>query len=56
MEDWYHQWQKPELGTKVSDADEICVDGKISSKKKEKHFLYSFNKPSGIVCTFRYQT
>ena len=35
----YHQWQKPELGTKVSDADEICVDGK-TSKTKKKTRLY----------------
>lgn len=41
----------PELGTKVSDEDEILVDGK-SIKKTEEEFVYiAFNKPIGIVCT-----
>lgn len=41
----------PELGTKVSDEDEIFVDGK-SIKKTEEEFVYiAFNKPVGIVCT-----
>ncbi len=41
----------PELGTKVSDEDEIFVDGK-TIKKVEEDFVYiAFNKPVGIVCT-----
>lgn len=41
----------PELGTKVSDEDEIFVDEK-SIKKTEQDFVYiAFNKPVGIVCT-----
>lgn len=41
----------PELGTKVSDEDEIFVDGK-SIRKTEEEFVYiAFNKPIGIVCT-----
>ncbi len=41
----------PEMGTKVSDADEICIDG-VSIKKSEEDFVYiAFNKPVGIVCT-----
>lgn len=41
----------PEMGTKLSDADEICVDG-VSIKKSEEDFVYiAFNKPVGIVCT-----
>ena len=41
----------PELGTKVSDEDQIFVDGK-SIKKVEEDFVYiAFNKPVGIVCT-----
>ena len=41
----------PELGTKVSDEDEIFVDGK-TIKKVEEEFVYNaFNKPVGIVCT-----
>jgi 23S rRNA pseudouridine2604 synthase len=41
----------PELGTKVSDADEILVDGVSIRKSEEKHVYIAFNKPVGIVCT-----
>lgn len=41
----------PELGTKVSDADEICVDGVSIRKSEEEHVYIAFNKPVGIVCT-----
>ncbi len=43
----------PEMGTKVSPADEITVDGKSVSKKelKEPNVYLAFNKPVGIVCT-----
>lgn len=43
----------PEMGTKVSDEDEIFVDG-VSIRKKqeqEEHTYIAFNKPIGIVCT-----
>ena len=42
----------PEMGTKISDKDEIRVNGKLisDSKKKEKIYI-AFNKPAGIVCT-----
>ena len=43
--------KKPELGTKVSDTDEICVDGKNIKKTEENHVYIAFNKPVGIVCT-----
>ena len=43
--------KKPELGTEVSDADEIFVDGKNIKKTEEKHVYIAFNKPVGIVCT-----
>ena len=43
--------KKPELGTKVADADEICVDGKNINKTEENHVYIAFNKPVGIVCT-----
>ncbi len=42
---------KPELGTKVSDEDEIFVDGASIRKKEEEHVYLAFNKPVGIVCT-----
>ena len=41
----------PELGTKVSHADEILVDGVSIRKPEEKHVYIAFNKPVGIVCT-----
>lgn len=40
----------PELGTKVSDADEITIDGK-SLNSKEKTIYIAFNKPIGITST-----
>lgn len=42
---------KPELGTKVSDEDEIFVDGVSIRKSEEEHVYIAFNKPVGIVCT-----
>ncbi|WP_312420988.1 23S rRNA pseudouridine(2604) synthase RluF [Epilithonimonas sp.] len=41
----------PELGTKVSDEDEIFVDGKTIKKVEEEFVYIAFNKPVGIVCT-----
>ncbi len=41
----------PELGTKVSDEDEIFVDGVSIRKSEEKPVYIAFNKPVGIVCT-----
>lgn len=39
-----------ENGVKVTDADEIIVDGKLISREEEKLY-FAFNKPVGIVCT-----
>lgn len=41
----------PELGTKVQEGDEVCVDGKSIIKKDEEHVYIAFHKPVGIVCT-----
>lgn len=41
----------PELGTKVSDSDEITVDGQSIRKVEEQHVYIALNKPVGIVCT-----
>ena len=41
----------PELGTKVSDEDEILVDGISIRKTDEEHTYIALNKPVGIVCT-----
>ena len=44
--------EMPEMGTKVSDEDEVRVNGKLVSKPKNKKMVYlAFNKPVGIVCT-----
>ncbi len=40
----------PELGTKVSEADEISIDGKPLKAKEESVYL-AFHKPIGITCT-----
>ena len=41
----------PEMGTKVSIADEVRVDGKLIREKREKPIYLAFNKPVGIECT-----
>lgn len=41
----------PELGTKVSDEDEIRVEGKLIKENTEKPVYIAVNKPIGIVCT-----
>lgn len=38
------------MGTKVSDGQVVCVDGK-AVKKEEETVIIAFNKPVGIVCT-----
>lgn len=43
--------KKPELGTKVTEQDEVCVDGKPITTPTEKPVYIAFNKPIGIVCT-----
>src|SRR6188474_255985 len=40
-----------ELGSKVLESDEVCVDGKILTRPSEKFVYIAFNKPVGIVCT-----
>ena len=39
------------MGTRVSDEDEIQVDGKPIKKVEEEFVYIAFNKPVGIVCT-----
>jgi len=42
----------PLMGTKISDADEVSVNGKVVHKPNKKKMVYlAFNKPVGIVCT-----
>ncbi|MGZ5262416.1 MAG: 23S rRNA pseudouridine(2604) synthase RluF [Kaistella sp.] len=41
----------PEMGTKVSEEDEILVDGISIKKQEEEHVYIALNKPVGIVCT-----
>ena len=42
----------PEMGTKISEEDEVRVNGKLVSQPKKKKMIYlAFNKPAGIVCT-----
>ncbi|RYD79443.1 MAG: 23S rRNA pseudouridine(2604) synthase RluF [Sphingobacteriales bacterium] len=41
----------PELGTKVSEKDEIRVDGQLVQEPTEEKVYIALNKPRGIVCT-----
>ncbi len=41
----------PELGTKVSEEDEIFVNGISIKKTEQEHVYIALNKPVGIVCT-----
>ncbi|OIQ40929.1 MAG: 23S rRNA pseudouridine synthase F [Bacteroidetes bacterium MedPE-SWsnd-G1] len=41
----------PELGTKITELDEVRVDGKLISEPADKPVYIAFNKPVGIVCT-----
>ncbi|QGK76942.1 23S rRNA pseudouridine(2604) synthase RluF [Flavobacterium sp. SLB02] len=41
----------PEMGTKVSQNDEVRIDGKLIIEKHEKLVYLAFNKPVGIECT-----
>jgi len=42
----------PEMGTKVSDEDQVRVNGELVSQLRKKKMVYlAFNKPAGIVCT-----
>ncbi|MCM4168817.1 Dual-specificity RNA pseudouridine synthase RluF [Arenibacter antarcticus] len=41
----------PEMGTKITEKDEIRVDGTLISEPQDKPVYIAFNKPIGIVCT-----
>lgn len=41
----------PEMGTKITNLDEVRVDGELISGQGEKPVYLAFNKPIGIVCT-----
>ena len=42
----------PLMGTKISEEDEVSVNGKVVHRAKNKKMVYiAFNKPVGIVCT-----
>lgn len=40
-----------EMGMKVTDEDEVRIDGKLIREKNEKRVYLAFNKPVGIECT-----
>ncbi|MES2485763.1 MAG: 23S rRNA pseudouridine(2604) synthase RluF [Bacteroidota bacterium] len=41
----------PEMGTKVTLNDEVRIDGRLITEKKDKNVYLAFNKPVGIECT-----
>jgi len=40
-----------ELGTQVSEEDEVRVNGRIIGTRKKQHVYIALNKPAGITCT-----
>ncbi|MDP4177708.1 MAG: 23S rRNA pseudouridine(2604) synthase RluF [Bacillota bacterium] len=38
------------MGTKVTDTDKVCLDGKIINFKEQLIYI-ALNKPAGIICT-----
>ena len=41
----------PEMGTKITDGDQVRVNGELISPPTEKPVYIAFHKPVGIVCT-----
>ena len=41
----------PEMRTKITAKDQVCVDGKLINQNTEKRIYLAFNKPVGIECT-----
>lgn len=41
----------PEMGTKITEGDEVRVDGELIGAPNENPVYLAFNKPIGIVCT-----
>lgn len=41
----------PEMGTKISEQDEVRVNGELVSASKKANIYLAFHKPVGIVCT-----
>ncbi len=42
---------KAVMGSKISDSDEVRLDGKLIAAKNDDFIYIVFNKPRGIVCT-----
>ena len=43
--------QRAELGTPVNEGDEVRVDKRIITSRKQKHIYLCLNKPVGVTCT-----
>jgi len=44
--------EAPLMGTKITNEDEVIVNGKVVHRPKKKKMVYiAFNKPVGVVCT-----
>lgn len=42
----------PLMGTKITNEDEVTINGKVVYRPKAKKMIYiAFNKPPGVVCT-----
>ncbi len=42
---------KAEPGTKVTETDLVCIDGKAVTKKADPRVILAIHKPVGVVCT-----
>ena len=44
--------ETPLMGTKITNKDQVSVDGIVVGRQKKKKMIYiAFNKPVGVVCT-----
>ena len=41
----------PEMGTKVTPTDTVCVDGKPVNDIPDQRIYIAYNKPIGVICT-----
>lgn len=43
--------RRADLGTQVSETDQVRVNGRLITRRKKKHVYIALNKPPGITCT-----
>ena len=43
--------RRADLGTQVSETDQVRVNGRLITRRRKKHIYIALNKPPGITCT-----